>query len=74
LNPRVKPIATPANDAILKFLEVVVAITYAKVNVITVSTINALIMLFSEGKVTLTDIAEPNIAYTTAAPITAPID
>jgi hypothetical protein len=31
-------------------------------------------MLFSEGKVTLADIAEPNIAYTTAAPITAPIN
>ncbi|MDF2737769.1 MAG: hypothetical protein K0S93_1628, partial [Nitrososphaeraceae archaeon] len=25
-------------------------------------------------KVTLADIAEPNIAYTTAAPITAPIN
>jgi ArsR family metal-binding transcriptional regulator len=56
LNPRVNPIATPANGAMLKFLAVVVAnTTYTKVNVITVSNKNALITLFSDGKVTLAE-------------------
>ena len=54
LNPRVNPIATPANGAILKFLEVVVAnTTYTRVNVMTVSNIKALVTLSSAGSVTL---------------------
>ena len=53
LDPRVKPIATPANGAILKFLEVVVAMTiYTNVNVITVSNTKALIRLLSDGSYT----------------------
>ena len=62
LNPRVKPMAIPANGTILKFFEVVVAnTTYTNVNVITVSKIRALTMLSSEGNVTLADISEPKI-------------
>ncbi len=74
LNPTVNPIARiPTEDANL-FLEwcIVVNIKYTRVNVIIVSSINALITLLSAGSVRLADISLPNIEYTTAAPRTAP--
>jgi hypothetical protein len=40
---------------------------YTNINVITISSINALKILPSEGRVTLVEIAEPNIIKTTDA-------
>ena len=46
---------------------------YTNVKVITISSINALKTLPSDGRVTLEEIDEPNIIKTTAAAIIPPI-
>ena len=74
LKPNVRPMANPANGPILLLaVAAVVKTMYTNVNVITISSINALKTLPSDGRVTLEEIEEPNIAKTTAAAIIPPI-